>query len=566
MLLTHFLCFFGLTWSLSAQDTRPQNVEDYLERCAAFGWSGFAHVVHEGETVLHKGYGMADVEKGTPHGPDTLFEIASLTKTYTACAILALVEENKLELDGSIAEHLPGVPEDKKAITVRHLLNHTSGMPRSAGGAGGHDLKSAVADYLRNSSSRSPGQKSEYWNGGYALLAGIIQEVSGLSYQDYCRKRLFEPAGLVHTGFTGDANLPGQQQALGYEAGGPIRRAAEHPYGSYGWQYQGMGGIVTSASDIARFLQAYENGSILKAETRAWMETANSDSYGLGWAVTETKRGTRRIGHGGDVRGFHTQLQRFPDEDSYVLLLSNVDEVPMWKLAWNIEALLFDQPLRTAPPPTIQAPSPRDLVGFEGVYGMENGSGIEVLVNGNHLLIAPLGIELQSVFQSHTSNQGISAAMNRADEILKSVQENKPAEVAVHLADGIPKSWPERLCSTVWPRHIETNGDLKDVKTLSVRHAGFGMDEILYSLDHASGRTYLKLVLRNHKLQIFDLNAPRFLTQHRYALQKKESLIGFDWSTDKTLPVVKAERRKNRITALRLETAKDETVVLPKIR
>src|SRR5687767_10234922 len=115
---------------VDAQGAAGAALDDYLGRCAAFGWSGAALIARDGKVVLEKGYGLADRKTGRANDPDTLFEIASATKPFTACAVMKLVELGKLGLDDSISKHLPGVPDDKKDIPVRHLLAHTSGMPR----------------------------------------------------------------------------------------------------------------------------------------------------------------------------------------------------------------------------------------------------------------------------------------------------------------------------------------------------------------------------------------------------------------------------------------------------
>lgn len=256
----------------------------------------------------------------------------------------------KLSLDDPISKHLPGVPEEKRAITIRHLLAHTSGMSRMSGG-GGSDLEAAVKGYLSKPLARKPGEAFEYWNGGYALLAAIVERAGGGSYMDFCREHL----GLANTGFTGDAGLVGQ--AAGYEGERRVRLAAEHPYLNYGWQYRGMGGIVTSASDLWRFLKAYDGGRILSEESRRLMETAVTANYGLGWGMADTKRGTRRIGHGGDVQGFHTSIERFPAERRAIIVLCNVEGVPAWAITWNVEALLFGEaPPYPMPPDVADVP------------------------------------------------------------------------------------------------------------------------------------------------------------------------------------------------------------------
>jgi CubicO group peptidase (beta-lactamase class C family) len=172
-----------------------KEIDAFLARCERFGFSGSVLVVRKGKVLLRHGYGLADRETGARITEDTLFEIASSTKPFTACAVLKLAEAGKLSLDDPIGKHLPGVPDDKQAITIRHLLAHTSGMPRAAGG-GGDDPAAAAKAYLSAPAARKPGEAFEYWNGGYALLAALVERASGRSFMDYCRENLFRPAGL----------------------------------------------------------------------------------------------------------------------------------------------------------------------------------------------------------------------------------------------------------------------------------------------------------------------------------------------------------------------------------
>jgi len=271
-----------------------ETLDTYLQRCAAFGWSGSALVARGGEVILQKGYGLADRERGKLNTEHTLFEIASTTKPFTAAAILKLEEQGKLSTDDPIGKYLPGVPEECGKITIYHLLTHTSGMPRSAGGGSGPDLERAVAGYLRSGPVREPGEKCAYWNGGYALLAGIVEVVTGGTYMDYCRKHLFAPAGMTRTGFTGDTHLDSEAMAVGYSDDRPVRPAVGHPYRSYGWQYRGMGGIVTSVVDLYRWDRALRGDAVLAAATRKKAFLPFLSNYACGWYVLATSAGSTR--------------------------------------------------------------------------------------------------------------------------------------------------------------------------------------------------------------------------------------------------------------------------------
>ena len=198
-------------------------LDAYLDACGAWGWSGVALVALDGEVLVRRGVGLADREAGRAHTADTLFEVASVTKVFTACAVLRLVEAGKVALDDPLADHLPGVPEDKRDVTIRHLLAHTSGMSRMSGGAGA-TVAEAVASNLGGARARKAGEAVEYWNGGYALLAALVESVTGGTYEAFMAERVLAPAGMASSGFTGYGALPRDVQAVGYDGAAAVRR------------------------------------------------------------------------------------------------------------------------------------------------------------------------------------------------------------------------------------------------------------------------------------------------------------------------------------------------------
>jgi CubicO group peptidase (beta-lactamase class C family) len=517
----------GLLLAASVARADPaKEIDDYLARCERFGFSGSVLVERDGKVLLARGYGLADRAKGVRATEHTVYEIASATKPFTACAILKLAEAGKLSLDDSIGKHLPGVREEKAGITVRHLLAHTSGIPRSAGGGMGMDLEIAVRGYLAGTSARPPGEAFDYWNGGYALLAGIVERVSGTSYMEFCREHLFKPAGLANTGFTGDLEL--ERQAIGYDGAEPARPAAGHPYGEYGWQYRGMGGIVTSVTELRRFLAAYDEGKILSAESRRLMEEPVTRNYGLGWGMAETKRGTQRIGHGGDVRAFHTSLQRFPAERALVIVLTNVEQVPAWPIGWNVEAYLFGEAPPYPMPPALAAMAEAALEKLAGRYALDAENGIAVQRSGTGLLVTGEGPAACAALAGK-GGADLSKEIEIAETVVRAVRAGDPAPVEAVLAEGIPKSWPGHLVGSIWARHVERWGALEDVRTLGAASSGRGYVRVLIELRHERGVPLLEVGLANGKLSFFRLDAQRFIGGTLYQPAPDGGFVAFRW-------------------------------------
>jgi hypothetical protein len=352
--------------------------------------------------------------------------------------------------------------------------------------------------------------------------------VSGRAYPDYCRENLFRPAGLEATGFTGDDGLP--RQAVGYDGERPVRKAAGHPYGAYHWQYRGMGGVVTSASDLWRFLQALDAGKVLKPESRRLMETPGPGGYGLGWGVTTTKRGTRRVGHGGDVRGFHAQVQRFPDEGAAVLVLGNVEGVPLWTLAWNLEALLLGgEPPYPMPPETIPLPD-ASLEGLTGEYALDEENRVAVERAPGGLLLAAIGTRACALLRATEDDPALAGQVRLAEEVVAAVRRGDARAIEDRLLDGIPKGWPSILLSRIWPAHLERFGELQSTRVPGAAAVAPGRVSTLFELKHANGSARLQVILQGGRLNIFDLNGPRHLVAARYLPVAPATFLSFAWT------------------------------------
>lgn len=520
----------SLPAALPELEVRPKAaIEEYLAACESYGWSGLVYAEKDGKVVVHAGYGMADRKARRKNGKGTLFEIASATKPITACAIMALVEDGKIALTDSIDKHLPGVPLDKRSITVEHLLSHTSGMPRMGASGTGDDMEAAVTTYLSAPMERKPGAAYEYWNGGYALLAAIVTKVSGSSYQDYCRTRLFERAGMKSSGFTGDEDIAEGRQAVGYSGGSPVRMAAEHPYGSYGYQYLGMGGVVSCAADLVRFTEAFDGGAILKPETAALMLNPSGASSGLGWRVSETTRGTRRIGHGGDVRGFHTQWQRFPDEDALVIVFSNCETGPPLHLAWNIESMLFgSKPIYPVPPAPGKI-TKSELRAAEGIYESSKGERITIESVGDHLSLSPVTVTDASTAEAASLSPPERKAWDNAKALLADVIAGEAEKVRPKIVDRVPSMWATTLTRSIWPKHAAQWGPLKATRCVSVRPSANDYWTILVQLDHEEGLRPLKMVLQGSQLSGFDLSTETEKIAGTYTWTQDDRFECFEW-------------------------------------
>jgi CubicO group peptidase (beta-lactamase class C family) len=184
------------------------------------GFTGAVLAADKGKVIAAVAVGKVGAK---PLEVTSLFELASCTKPFTAVAVMKLAEQGKLKLDDSIADHLPGIPENCRAITVRHLLQHTSGIPGTNTNGAGTDLAVVLPTFLEGGPQATPGERHEYWNQGYALLSEVIARASGQSYTAYCREAIFKPCKMESTRFTGERAPPKISVAIGRSTRGASR-------------------------------------------------------------------------------------------------------------------------------------------------------------------------------------------------------------------------------------------------------------------------------------------------------------------------------------------------------
>lgn len=317
-----------------------ERIARFVAAATAYGFTGAVLGARDGKVVAACGAGFADLDGQIANDANTLFELASVTKQFTAAAILVLVQQGKLKLDDPIADHLPDVPDDCRAITIRHLLQHTSGIPGTNGRGSGDDVAAVVKSFLAGGPQHPVGTHWEYWNQGYALLAAIVERTAGTGYQDYCRQHLFAPAGCATACFTGDKAPARVTVAIGRAWRGEPRSALAHPYGSYGFQYKGMGGAVASLWDLWHWDRALCGDTVLTAASRKELFRPGLHDYALGWFVKQ-RNGRLVQSHGGSVRGFLCEIRRFPAANGFLAVLCNRDDGPMGEVGNAVEDLLF---------------------------------------------------------------------------------------------------------------------------------------------------------------------------------------------------------------------------------
>lgn len=381
----------ALAAPLAAQQLDPalaHRVDSVFGRFAAPGSPGCAlGVVRDGRLEYARGYGLASIELGVPITPATVFDIGSVSKQFTAMAVVLLAQDGKLSLDDEIQRFLPEIPRYAKPITIRHLLHHTSGLRDyidllSASGVqeemvtGDRDALDILA--RQKGTNFEPGAEFLYSNTGFFLLSVIVQRAAGVSLREFAAERIFSPLGMAHTQFVNrhDMVVPGKAGSYAMGKGG-FRLALAN------WEQTGDGAVNTTVEDLLRWDRNFYEprvggaGAIRELLTPGVLNDGKPITYALGLNVG-SYRGVRAITHGGSWAGFRAQLSRYPDQSTSVIVLCNLAESAPGVLADRVADLLLASHLAAAPnrpppaaPPSRANPGAGALAPLAGTYRSE---------------------------------------------------------------------------------------------------------------------------------------------------------------------------------------------------
>lgn len=311
-------------------------------RNAAF--SGTVLVARDGAPVFRRSYGLANRAFEIPNRDDTLYQLASITKPFTALLVMMLQEEGKLNIDDKACAYLVDCPPAWQAITVRQLLTHTSGVPNYSSlpdwdetldsrtyGDGG--LAALVRD---RPLEFAPGAGFRYSNSGYNLLGSIIERVTGLPFATVMRDRILRPSGMDHTVFNASRRIVPQLATGYYSIGSTFIEAT--PQSMTG--VSGEAGLSSTVDDLLAWTRALDADRLISASSAAQMIDQTRNNYGLGWEI-RTWHDHRMIGHAGSGPGYSNMLARFPDQGLTVIVLSNSDEASAGGTARALAGIAF---------------------------------------------------------------------------------------------------------------------------------------------------------------------------------------------------------------------------------
>jgi len=365
-------------------------------------------VVRYGEVIHRNGYGLANLEWNCAIAPDTVFRLASITKPFTAAAILLLEKQGKLKVDDPITEYLPDYPTQGRTISIAHLLTHTSGIKSYTG------LEDFFEKYGRNDLSHEelialfkdvplefePGERFNYCNSGYYLLGVIIEKLSAMSYGEFVREHIFKPLEMEHSYYMdNEAIIPHRASGYrktdqGYQHAAYISMKPPYAAGSLG----------STIEDLVRWDAALREERLLDKDTQERMYTptkltnGETSEYGFGWGISNY-HGHKLVSHSGGIHGFSTFLARFLDDATTVIVLVNQEGFEVGKLIRLIscQVLGISVPAREA-----VSLDEALLDKVSGAYTFSQGFTVDVVRDGEKLSMQG-GISLELMPLSETT-------------------------------------------------------------------------------------------------------------------------------------------------------------------
>ncbi|MBI3449597.1 MAG: beta-lactamase family protein [Acidobacteria bacterium] len=476
-------------------------LDTYMTRLAGVGFSGTILVAKDGDVVLSKGYGLADRKRGIPDTEETVISIGSITKQFTAAAILRLEMQGKLKVTDPISKYLPGVPPDKSAITIHHLLTHTAGVDSDYGDSDYEPvsrdeiMKRIWAKPLRS----EPGKVHFYANAGYSLLAAIIEIVTGGSYELYLHDNLFIPAGMTKTGYL----LPKWDKdavAIGYRRGEEWGTILARPFAADGpyWNLRGNGGIHSTVGDMYRWHLALLGETILSKEEKEKLftpyvpEEGGGSFYGYGWSIETTPRGTKLVAHNGGNGVFAADFRRYLDENTMYYIASNGD-IPAIPVSERIARQIFggDVP----PPPEVKTLTRAALERCAGTYALASGAKITVSAGAdNSLKIASDEPEARGLLAGNASESDpiVRKLIERTAAVVKASREGDYKVVSDAFGGQVPVERVKAMESQMWARNESRLGSYQGFDVLGAAADGGEIRPIVVRIRFERGPMFIQ--------------------------------------------------------------------------
>lgn len=480
-----FYALADLTPPATSEPPDIAALKDHYRRAEAIGFSGAAAVQQGGKTLLNEGYGFADWHSGAPMTPDTVFDIGSVSKQFTAAAVLKLEEQARLRVEDPITRFFANVPADKRTITIHQLLTHSAGFPHDVRPALDTSTRDAMIEAaLEGELKSAPGTRYSYSNTGYALLAAIVEIASGTTYENHLRRELWLPAGMRRTGWVlfdrSDATF-----ATGYDATGATATPVPHNWIEDGptWGRRGPGAILSTMNELRRWATALRQGEILSEASLTKMlspqireDTDAPSYYGYGWAISASSDGSCVIFHNGSNNLHYNMLAIYPEKNLISQAAALQSLGPMRRRVIGAAARVLFGGEGSQLPQTPQL-APAEAKRLAGVWRDEDGAEVRMFARGSRLILPatdPAVARLFTPFPPLPPNieKRIAPVRARLSAIIDRLAEGDYRPLIASLASSSTPEGEDQYWSRQWPEWVREHGAYRGNELIATSRRG----------------------------------------------------------------------------------------------
>lgn len=400
------LLAFELTQAPSCQKATSLKVDELMNAyCKVNKFNGTVLVSQKGKVLFAKGYGIKNAQTSAFNDTNSIFQIYSITKTFTSAVIFKLIELKKLSLTDKLSKFYPSFPKGD-SITIEHLLTHTSGIYDYTQGNNMPDqTEESFVTFLKTKPlDFNPGTNWNYSNSGYYFLGYIIQKITGTTYEDAVTKYVFEPLQMKQSGFA-FKNLRNENKTVGYEIfthKAKKEAVVYDPPGPFA-----TGGIYSTVGDLNKYYNGLKEFKILAKESFEKATTALKNNYGYGWMINSFE-GRKTISHSGGAAGFRSNFLCIPSDDICIILLNNNENANTDLITKNILNIIYDRPYKI---PFEISVDKNVLKTYEGSFSINPGFTMYVTIENEKLAVIASGqgkttpiAERENYFYSEDAN------------------------------------------------------------------------------------------------------------------------------------------------------------------
>lgn len=380
-----------LSNTLNANSSSTQTIIDkYLKKNQ---YNGTVFIAKKGEVILKKAYGKSVFEFDLPNVVTTKFRIGSLTKQFTSMAIMILHDKGKLNINDHILKYFPNYPQGD-SITIKHLLTHTSGIKNHTELKSFNDdrrvysveLNKTIDTFKKLPLDFEPGKKFKYSNSGYILLGKIIEEVSGTSYKVFIHQKILKPLNMVNTGFIEPLDII-KNMANGYSL--KNNKLMKSVYRNI-TNAHASGALYSTIEDLYLWDRSLYTENLIKKELIMEMFTPYTKHYGYGWGIVNIF-GQKMVGHNGDTEGFKSNISRFLKDEICIILLSNLENASVGKIAVDLTAMIRGERKSKSESKKVYKIGPTVLKDYVGEYELKPNFIFTITKEGSRLYCQATG-------------------------------------------------------------------------------------------------------------------------------------------------------------------------------